>query len=126
PAHRGSAAARHHENRRKKSGFAHGMVSSARYRRTSSRKDLSHGHVDASTHVLAVHCVPPTHEGVFVQPISHVCLPHETFPPHEPAPLQQSVLVCAALETVPEHDGLPLHETSHFVVALHVTLPLHA
>ena len=76
--------------------------------------------------MLAVHCVPDKHDGVFVHPILHVCFPHETFPAHDPEPLQQSVLVCAALDTVPEHDGLPLQSTSHFDVALHVTLPLHA
>lgn len=64
--------------------------------------------------------------GVFVQPISHDCCAQETLPAHAPAPVQQSVLVCAVLVTVPEHDGLPAHVTSHFVVALHVTLPLHA
>ena len=63
---------------------------------------------------------------MFVQPISHVCFAHDTLPPHDPAPLQQSVLVCAMLDTVPEHDGLPLQITLHCVVALHVTLPLHA
>ena len=77
-------------------------------------------------HVLAVHCVPDRHDGTFVQPILHDCCAHETFPPHAPAPVQQRVLVCAALETVPEHDGDPAHVTSHLVVAVHVTLPLHA
>ena len=77
-------------------------------------------------HVCAVHIVPPTHDGVFVQPISHASCPHETLPLHAPEPVQHSVLVCAALVTTPEHDGDPAHVTSHFVVALHVTLLLHA
>jgi hypothetical protein len=80
----------------------------------------------SSMHVFALHCVPPAHDPEFVQPISHVFCEHETLPPHEFAPLQHSVLALAALETAPEHEGEPLHAMLHCVVALHVTLPLHA
>ncbi len=77
-------------------------------------------------HVCAVQLTPPPHEPEFVHDALQLVFPHDTSPAHAPAPVQQIALVVAALETLPVHDGEPEQISVHCVVALHVTLPLHA